>query len=331
MIKTVEDILPQNLAEQVYSIVESYPYKYGWFSQPKKGYAHWNHDTAKAGGKNRKDVSDRLEGPVAEAWKHISSTLLNGEYTLIRCYANAHTFGVEGYSHTDSSVESDLTLVLYMNKEWDKDWGGETMVYEGNDILVASLPGFNKCLLFSSYMVHCARGLTRICPTQRRTLMFKVSKKEPIDPIRLKLSNFLESVGAQSKNHTKGTLTEHLLRTYDLLKEKEVSEATMIGGGLHSVFGTNAFKDCCLSLEDLPKVESEMGKEEARLAVLFSVLKRPSTLEKPNGLLLETTRGTSFSVTKEELTSLQLIECANLLDQNQLDKYPNLKTLWENT
>jgi len=67
---------------------------------------------------------------------------------------------------------------------------------------------------------------------------------------------------------------------------------------------------------------------------MFSVLDRPKALENP----LNTGKPNSYvalrymqnmELAPDWLRNLQLIEAANLADQSSLDKWPNLKRIWE--
>jgi Rps23 Pro-64 3,4-dihydroxylase Tpa1-like proline 4-hydroxylase len=91
----------------------------------------------------------------------------------IRAYANAYTFGTEGYIHTDSTIATDMTYLIYLNEEWDRDWAGETLFFNGDTILKAALPKWNRLVIFPSKMDHCARSVSRICSKLRTILVFK--------------------------------------------------------------------------------------------------------------------------------------------------------------
>lgn len=326
---SVRNFLSESLASRVSNVVDNLRWSYGWKSSNTTGYAHWNYDFTGGETYNGLDVSNRLNGPVLEAWNFIQSSYLQN-HILVRCYANAHTYGVEGYPHTDSKRSYDTTVVLYMNKDWKREWGGETVIYNGNDITTASVPEFNKALIFKGNEWHCARGVTRICPVQRKTLMFKCSTINA-DPKRDELQKFLSSIGANDKAHKLGSLTNHLLGTYDLLRANNLPNDTCLAGGAHSVFGTNAFTNPCLTLQNRDKLVEVIGERATQLVELFSKISRPQCLEeslatKNTELLLS--NGSTVTVTNEQLMSLCYLEAANLIDQQELAKFPGLKALW---
>lgn len=326
---TFDDFLPPETAEQLYSYVNKLEWTHGWRSNKSMGYSHWNNDIAKAGPHNGLDVSYKIQGPILDAWKFIQSTYMQ-DHILIRCYANAHTHGVEGYPHADSRRDQDKTVVIYMNKDWRREWGGETVVYNGDQIVSASVPKFNRAVIFNGNQWHCARGVTRICPDLRRTIMFKCAKINA-DPVRDNLQIFLNTLGADKKQHKAGSLMAHLLNTYDLLKAANQTEKICLAGGLHSVFGTNAFKDACISFSERHRIELPYGKEIADIVNLFCTIDRPHVLEKaittPTDVL-DLTDGGVVEVTQDQLSALYAIEAANLYDQQVLSRSPNLNNHW---
>jgi len=146
-------------------------------------------------------------------------------------------------------------------------------------------------------------------------LIFKVT----VDPKALYeaealLVKFLEDIGANKRAHKNGTLANHLIRVYHLIKSSGMNDIVALAGGLHSVYGTNAFKDKVLEKSDTI-LKDTFGSEVDRLVRLFSEIDRPNVLENPDGSLSEV-----------DLFLMQAIECANLYDQGELnpDKYPNL-------
>jgi hypothetical protein len=322
------NFFPDTLADQLFKYVNDIKWTYGWKSHAGADYAHWNFDIAGGTAYNGLDVADRLRGPVQDAWNFIKDTHLTN-HTLIRCYANAHTYGVEGYPHTDSRRDHDTTVVVYMNKNWKRQWGGETVIFNDDDIELAAMPKFNRALIFNGNQWHCARGVTRICPDQRRTIMFKCAVTNA-DPQRDKLQRFLNDIGASVKSHKYGSLAGHLLNTYDLLKAAGQPDHVCLAGGAHSVFGTNAYTDRCLEETDV-RVEQAIGQRALNLVKLFKYANRPVVLEQSIGKHIHAfsldDNGTKV-VLPEEFDALCMIEAANLQDQNELDRYPMLKAEW---
>lgn len=329
MTKSIDHFLPKEIASNLYDHVRKMNWSYGWHSNNGMGYAHWNHDIAKAPTANGLDVSDRLSGVVLDAWNFIRDNHLPG-HILLRCYANAHTYGVEGYPHTDSRRSDDVTVVIYMNRDWKREWGGETIIYDDDKIEHAELPAFNRAVIFDGSKWHCARGVTRICPEQRRTIMFKAARIGA-DLERDSLQRLLSQHGAHHHGHKNGSLQNHLLLTYDLLKQAGQAPAVCLAGGAHSVFGTNAFDKVTIDPAMRHVVVETIGLAATELVELFGSIDRPQTLLESmdkDDAVLRTRDGNQVIVSKDILNALLMIECANLLEQNELNRHKKLQQYW---
>jgi hypothetical protein len=213
-----------------------------------------------------------------------------------------------------------------MTKHWQRDWGGETTIYHGDKIAHAELPKYNAGIIFHGDQWHSARAVTRICPSQRITLMFKYAPLNT-DPIRDELQKFLTLLGTDKVKHSGRNLWTHLLNVYDILKANGHEQATCSAGGLHSIFGTNAFKHQMLNINQRHIVVNLIGEPATKLVDLFHIIKRPHTLEsaiKNNSLEVELNSGVKKILTQNELNSICAIEAANLADQKSLKNYPNI-------
>jgi hypothetical protein len=325
-ISQLTQVFPEDLLKIVSEHIDNVPWKYGWASNRSFEFTHWNHSFAKGSPENGLDISDNLPEPILRAWNHLKVNYL-GDQTLLRCYTNSHTYGVEGYPHTDSKRAVDNTIVVYMNPEWRREWGGETTVYDGDTIVHAELPKYNKGLIFPGAAVHQARSVTRVCPAQRVTLMFKFALRN-CDVQRDNIQRALEAVGGDKIKHSGRNLQTHLLNVYDILKAAGYGPTICGAGGLHSIFGTNAFTQQTLTAAHRDIVVKIIGESATRLVELFRDIRRPATLEtalKTNTTSVTTNDGKSLTLTQDELNSLCAIEAANLSDQKCLKKYPLLK------
>ena len=325
-VKQIKQIFPDELLKEVSRVISTVPWKYGWASNKSVEFTHWNHSFAKAGAINGLDVTHQLRGPILAAWDYIQANH-TGPKALLRCYTNSHTFGVEGYPHTDSRRSGDDTMVIYMTKHWQRDWGGETMIYSGNTVLHAELPEYNNAVIFPGDHYHTARGVTRICPSQRITLMFKYADCD-VDTQRDRIQIFLTAIGAEKIKHSGRTLFTHLLNVYDILKANDYDQDTCSAGALHSIFGTNAFTQQTLQRSQRDIVVNVIGESAAELVDLFADLQRPKTLESAlenNTNIVTTIQGNTRALDQNQLNSVCAIEAANLSDQKSLSKYKHLK------
>lgn len=338
-IQVINNFLPDELYEKLLKKYSNPPLQYGWKShQDDDPHGHWNVDIAKAGRFNLAHIYSRLGDIEREVWDHISSNYdILKDQKLIRCYINGHTFGVDGYYHRDSTRQDETTTVMYLTDEWDINWGGETVFVSDNedqpDAVRASIPARNRAVIFNANIKHCGRGVSRKYLGLRIVFVMKGRKKRT-DNFE-KLSSFLYDNGAANKRHTKGSLHDHLVSVYQILEEKGCDEDVCFGGGLHSVFGTNIFKNNIFTDEHAPKLIEEFGVRAATLAKLFSILKRPNTLENTLGVVgdhvrVDLNNGTEGIVDIKTYNDLRMIECANLIQQKvfPIEKYPNLRKLW---
>lgn len=172
------------LTEQELSTIQEYFQKnvfwtYGWQSNHETvPYGHWNHDFLKTHKANQADHEHLLFEnteltPIRALWEKLKETVLPG-HVLVRCYANAHTFGIEGYPHVDSRKPGNYTTIIYLNPMWKAEWAGETVfLNDMGDIFQAVLPKPGRTVIFDGNITHAARAVTRVCPAMRVTLMFK--------------------------------------------------------------------------------------------------------------------------------------------------------------
>jgi len=137
----------------------------------------------------------------------------------------------------------------------------------------------------------------------------------------------LKRVGAFKKQHNKRmglTLGEHLVNTYDDLKRMGVEEEVALAGGLHSIYGTNAFRSQTVRAEHRPVIRQLFGERAEHLAWTFSHINRPQGLE--SGDIRDWRTSEPVELSADDLRDLRLIEVANLRDNGaKLTKYPNLE------
>lgn len=154
-------------------------FRYGWPSDRSVSeFTHWHLDFLNKGNTNQTDAENVLFAMpafrhVASAWRYLKASLLK-DHKLVRCYANAHTYGVEGYVHTDTLRDRNYTVLLYLVPPWQAEWAGETVFLNDlGEIVQSVLPKPNRLVLFDGQNLHAARALSRACPGLRITLMFK--------------------------------------------------------------------------------------------------------------------------------------------------------------
>jgi hypothetical protein len=337
-IVVVDDFLPIDAYETLARFISNEPMSYGSRSNSRTDpHGHWARNFVAAGRLNLADVSGDLQekegaAPINFTWKFLRERHLENDI-LIRCYLNGYTYGTEGYFHTDSDRPDEHTTILYMNDDWDPDWAGESVFLgRDGDIVKSVLPRRNRAIIFPANVQHAGRSVSRKCMVLRKTLIFKTRRRRSSDFEHL--SAFLRKVGAGNLRHGAGTLHDHLVRTFSILETKDFPSSVCLGGGLHSIYGTNAFVRPILKPSARDQVASEFGAYAEQLAGLFSALERPQTLEspldlKPDSVVVETRDGQKLVLQRDTFDDLRKIECANQIDQNTLGKYQALGRFWK--
>jgi hypothetical protein len=314
-------------------------YTSGWKSNKRTDpHGHWNRnyvDGVRSGSSNLAEVCNNIPDLQKKIWDTLKEKYHLNDMVLLRCYMNAHTYGVDGYIHTDSHRDDEWTIVTYLNETWDPNWAGETIIVdENNEIIKSVIPKRNRAIIFPGKMKHAARGVSRMCHELRRTFMFKFRARR--DDNFEKLSNFLISVGANKHKHSRGSLHDHLVRNYSILKDKGCDVELCFAAGLHSIFGTNAFSKTILSHSQSDLVRDNFGERAESLALMFGMIERPKTLEEPeeigeNHAMVLMRNGDIHPISLTMLNDLRIMECANLIDQKGLkpEKHVNLIGIWE--
>jgi SM-20-related protein len=147
---------------------------FGWGSRKSDPYRFWN-----------AILSDEVDGKVVckdvvrDIWEAIKK-LIAPNAELVKVYANAHTYGCEGYPHTDYYDTNEKyceywTAVYYPHERWEKDWAGELVLLSPQSDIVdlAYLPMPNRIVIFSAATLHVARSPSRSCPELRKSVIFK--------------------------------------------------------------------------------------------------------------------------------------------------------------
>ena len=172
----VDNALPAELYAQLREVVRYAPLTYGAKSNSRTdpyGHLKWApvHDKQQ----NLADLTFQVpEGPLLDAWSFLRGKDLFSGGKLIRCYANAYTYGMDGYFHTDSERSGEITAILYACDRWEWDWAGETVVInDSGNAHWSVMPAPNRLLIIPSNMRHCARGVSRMCKTMRMVMVFK--------------------------------------------------------------------------------------------------------------------------------------------------------------
>jgi hypothetical protein len=98
-------------------------------------------------------------------------------YRPYRAYTNHAAYGDMLYTHSDCTPDKrELTALWFMALQWDPEWGGETMFFDGTgDAMFCASPRPGRLVLFDGAIPHAGRPPSRICFTPRYTFAIKLA------------------------------------------------------------------------------------------------------------------------------------------------------------
>ncbi len=103
------------------------------------------------------------------------------EYIMVRSMLAGNTFGQDGDIHDDWLVPGEsLTGVLYLNRRWEDNWGGETVVYNREDRNQVEISKFEagKLIVFDGSNPHIGKGPQRACGELRCIIAVQAVKQD---------------------------------------------------------------------------------------------------------------------------------------------------------
>jgi hypothetical protein len=106
--------------------------------------------------------------------RHISD-----DFRIFNSYVNLGIRGDQHEAHSDYYwKDGGKTLLLYANKEWNRNWGGETVFFNDNGVeieyVTPYIPG--RIVIFDSDIPHMAKEQSSLGPSYRFTLAIKFVK-----------------------------------------------------------------------------------------------------------------------------------------------------------
>lgn len=176
-----DEMVPIELQEQLAELAGRPIWGFGWHSNGRQDrYCFWHAHFAGSNGKSRLGCAQELSenqsaAPVMALWRFLEAGILQG-HEPIRVYANGHTYGIEGYVHTDSNDEENyFTTIYYAHRVWRKNWSGELLFFSRADdeIVKAVLPRPGRLVSFPGSIPHKAQAPSRECPELRVSIVVK--------------------------------------------------------------------------------------------------------------------------------------------------------------
>lgn len=105
--------------------------------------------------------------------KEIIKEYLDEEIVYTRIYLNGHTFGQQGYFHTDDDDLEGRTLLIYCNNSWKVEYCGATVFDKGNEI-ISMYPEPFSAVYFNANIKHFSQPISRDFLGLRITLAYKL-------------------------------------------------------------------------------------------------------------------------------------------------------------
>ena len=178
-VQIFDDLLPVDLYRKLLGTLPRIPWRFGWNTPSNPNHRYWHHEVGNGSKSNMEDVSDNVRRHPAKVFAEYQEWLLGAlvppETKVLRYYLNAHTFGTDGWPHTDTDREEELTTVLSLTSQWKPEWCAATVVFaRKKDIEAAVLPRPNRLLAFPSDRLHCPRPLSKAFEGLRVVLVVKL-------------------------------------------------------------------------------------------------------------------------------------------------------------
>ena len=107
----------------------------------------------------------------------VASARPGERYRPYRAYTNHAAFGDMLYTHCDCAPDQrELTALWFMSTHWEREWGGETMFFDGSgDAMFCVSPRPGRLVLFDGAIPHVGRPPSRICYAPRYTFAIKLA------------------------------------------------------------------------------------------------------------------------------------------------------------
>lgn len=164
--RVLADLLPPALHEAAWEVCQRPRWGLGFVSKtdaPSLPFWHMDLDG---------------EAAIDAAWQHAQPTceaIAGVPLSVLRQYANGHTYGQGGRSHIDDAAPGSFTLLYYPMQTWQSEWEGETLFFDaGGEINGAVLPAPNRAIFFDSRIPHAGTAPSRFFGGLRVTIAFKL-------------------------------------------------------------------------------------------------------------------------------------------------------------
>jgi ribosomal protein L16 Arg81 hydroxylase len=125
----------------------------------------------------------------------------------------------------------------------------------------------------------------------------------------------LDDLGAAAHAHSDGSLSDHLIRTYQLLKSWDEPEDVSSAGLFHSIYGTEWYRTETAPMARRESVRTVIGRRAETLAFLFCVCARGEIWKPGASTLTNRLTGELLTISPEIRRDLIQIDVANTVEQ----------------
>ena len=165
-----DGLVPQAAVDKLTSALEQNAFTHNEIARPETAHCkHWAVNLTLS-------EAERLPifKPTVDATVPFCSD--GSKYRIYRAYCNYASFGDMLFTHTDAMPGSrELTALWFLAKEWNVEWGGETLFFnENEDAEFVASPKPGRLVLFDGSILHVGRPPNRICFAPRFTFAFKL-------------------------------------------------------------------------------------------------------------------------------------------------------------
>ncbi|WP_289240606.1 2OG-Fe(II) oxygenase [Pseudomonas sp. FEMGT703P] len=170
-VSSFDDLLSREDLHLLYVSLASAPYRAWRIADPSKlnGNVSVPCDYLQA----ELDCNDFMGNKLYPLFREIAEHKLGvRRVKLSRVFANVFQYGDTVYPHEDYVEEGEsVSILLFANEVWEKDWGGETYFYDGAvdaKYCIGVKPG--RIIAFGSKNIHRPGVPSRTCREVRITL-----------------------------------------------------------------------------------------------------------------------------------------------------------------
>ncbi len=165
-----DNLVEKRVNDEIYQALTKAPFTRTEMARPETAaYRHWAY--------NMPLEKARLL-PIAIRAQQAMDSLFEESYRMYRCYCNVASFGDMLFTHTDCQPNArEMTALWFIQKEWDHEWGGETLFFDANkDAAFVASPKPGRLVIFDGAILHAGRPPNKICTEPRYTFAMKFEK-----------------------------------------------------------------------------------------------------------------------------------------------------------